>query len=155
MVGHLRTIICDTRQKPDKTSYITEQIEAIGYRVVRSKLFVGDYQFADAGNIVVDTKQNMTEIEGNLTGSHERFRDECIRAKEAGIQLIILVQDPSIKTLDGACGWFNWRRKKNPKATSGKTLYGIMCKMTERYGVIWEFTTRENCGKRIVELLGG
>ena len=25
--------------------------------------------------------------------------------------------------------------------------------MSEKYGVIWEFTTKQNCGKRIVELL--
>ena len=148
-------IIEDSRQKPDKNAHIRAQLEALGYTVVRNKLYVGDYTWTTDQRICVDTKADLQEVCGNVTQQHERFRAECERAREAGIQLIILVQDPSIKTLDGVCGWFNWRRKKNPKATSGKTLYGIMCEMTERYGVKWEFTTRGNCGKRIVELLMG
>ncbi len=148
-------IIEDSRQKPEKNAHIRAQLEALGYTVVRSKLYCGDYTWATDQKICIDTKADLQEVCGNVTQQHERFRAECERAKEAGIQLIILVQEPSIATLQNVCSWYNWRRKKNPKATSGKTLYGIMCKMTERYGVQWEFTTKANCGKRIVELLGG
>lgn len=151
----MRTIICDTRQKPDKTNYITEQIESIGYRVFRSKLFVGDYQFADAGNIVVDTKQNINEIENNLVGSHERFREECIRAKEAGIQLIILIQDQKIKSVSDVFGWYNPRKRFSPKAVSGRQLGKMMVSMEQKYGVKFEFCTKNEVGQRIVKLLGG
>lgn len=154
-MGTLRIIICDTRQKPDKTNYITEQIEAIGYKVVRSKLFVGDYQFADAGNIVVDTKQNMTEIEGNLIGSHERFRDECIRAKEAGIQLIILIQDTKIKSIGDVFSWYNPRIRYSPKAVTGRQLGKMMISMEQKYGVKFDFCTKNEVGQRILMLLGG
>ena len=154
-VGGMRTIICDTRQKPDKTNYITEQIESIGYRVVRSKLFVGDYQFADAGNIVVDTKQNMNEIENNLVGSHERFREECIRAKEAGIQLIILIQDQKIKSVGDVFGWYNPRKRFSPKAVSGRQLGKMMVSMENKYGVKIQFCQKDEVGKRIVDILGG
>ena len=154
-VGGMRTIICDTRQKPDKTNYITQQIESIGYRVVRSKLFVGDYQFADAGNIVVDTKQNMNEIENNLVGSHERFREECIRAKEAGIQLIILIQDQKIKSVGDVFGWYNPRKRFSPKAVSGRQLGKMMVSMENKYGVKFQFCQKDEVGKRIVDILGG
>lgn len=150
----MRTIICDTRQKPAKTDYITKQIEEIGYRVVRSKLFIGDYQFADAGNIVVDTKQDMGEVESNLIHDHERFKSECIRAKDAGIKLVILIQDPKLKQLSDVFGWFNVRKKWSAKAASGVQLAKMMYTMSERYGVEWQFTTKQNVGKRIVELLG-
>lgn len=157
-VGGMRTIICDTRQKPDKTNYITEQIESIGYRVVRSKLFVGDYQFADAGNIVVDTKQNMNEIENNLVGSHERFREECIRAKDAGIQLVILIQDNWITKLSDVFAWTNPRMfytRGKIKPVNGRTLGKIMMSMEQKYGVKFEFCTKNEVGQRIVHLLGG
>lgn len=154
----MRTIIVDTRQKPEKTNYIAEQLENLGYRTVRSKLFVGDYQFADAGNIVVDTKQNMTEIEGNLIGSHERFREECIRAKEAGIQLVILIQDNWITKLTDVFSWTNPRTfytRGRVKPVNGRTLGKIMMSMEQKYGVKFEFCKKSEVGKRIVKLLGG
>ena len=151
----MRTIIVDTRQKPEKTSYISEQLESLGYRTARSKLFVGDYQFADAGNMVVDTKQDMTEIEGNLIQSHERFRNECIRAQEAGISLVILVQDPYIKSVADVFSWYNPRKRFSPKAVSGRQLGKMMISMEQKYGVKFEFCTKTEVGQRIIELLGG
>jgi hypothetical protein len=116
---------------------------------------VGDYTWATDQKICIDTKQDLQEVCGNVTQQHERFRDECERAKEAGIQLIILVQESSVRTLDDVPSWFNWRRKKNPKALSGRQLYKIMLTMSQKYGVKWEFVTKDKLGKRIVELLGG
>lgn len=151
----MRTIIVDTRQKPEKTSYISEQLESLGYRTARSKLFVGDYQFADAGNMVVDTKQDMTEIENNLVQSHERFRNECIRAQEAGISLVILVQDPYIKSVADVFSWYNPRKRFSPKAVSGRQLGKMMISMEQKYGVKFDFCTKTEVGQRIIELLGG
>ena len=148
-------IIEDTRNKPEKNKNIREQIEKLGHKVVRSKLYTGDYALATSQKICVDTKQDLQEVCGNLTQQHERFRAECERAKEAGIQLVILVQEPSVKTLIDVCSWYNWRKKKNPRALSGKQLYKIMATMTERYGVAWQFCTRGTVGKTVVELLEG
>lgn len=146
-------IIEDTRNKPEKNKHIRSQLEKLGYKVVRNKLYVGDYSWATDQKICIDTKQDLQEVCGNVTQQHERFRAECERAKEAGIQLIILVQEPSIKILSDVYHWYNWRRKKNPKALSGKQLYKIMATMTERYGVAWVFCTKATVGKKIVELL--
>ena len=150
----MRTIICDTRQKPDKTNYITEQLEALGYRVVRSKLFVGDYQYADAGNIVVDTKQDLQEVIGNVTKQHQRFKSECIRAQEAGIKLIILITEPGITCLGDVFSWWNKRLIFSKKATTGRQLAKILYSMERKYGVKFEFCQKDNIGERIVELLG-
>ena len=149
------TIIEDSRQKPDKNKHIKQQLESLGYKVIRSKLLVGDYSWPTDQHICVDTKFGLQEVASNLTQDHERFKRECILAKDCGIQLVVLVQEPGIKILSDVCGWYNWRRKKNPKAVSGKQLYKIMATMTDRYGVAWEFCTRNTVGKRIVELLGG
>lgn len=145
----------DTRNKPSKNAHIRSQLELLGYKVERTKIYCGDYTLPTNQSICIDTKANLNEVENNLIHDHERFKAECVRAQEAGIKLIILIQDPNIENLIGVCGWFNWRRKKNPRAVSGKTLYKIMSTMSEKYDITWEFTTKQNCGKRIVELLGG
>ena len=149
------TIIEDSRQKPDKNKHIKQQLESLGYKVIRSKLLVGDYSWPTDQHICVDTKFGLQEVASNLTQDHERFKRECILAKDCGIQLVVLVQEPGIKILSDVCGWYNWRRKKNPKAVSGKQLYKIMATMQERYNISWVFCTRNTVGKRIVELLGG
>lgn len=148
-------IIEDTRQKPDKNKHIKAQLEKLGYTVVRNKLLVGDYSWATDQRICVDTKYGLQEVAGNLTQDHDRFKRECILAQECGIQLVVLIQEPGIKILSDVCRWYNFRRKTNPKAISGKQLYKIMATMTERYGVAWVFCTKATVGKRIVELLGG
>lgn len=151
----MRTIIEDSRQKPDKNKHIKQQLESLGYNVIRSKLLVGDYAWPTDQHICVDTKFGLQEVASNLTQDHERFKRECILAKDCGIQLIVLVQEPGIKILSDVCGWYNWRRKRNPKAVSGKQLFKIMSTMTERYGVAWVFCTKSTVGKRIVDLLEG
>jgi hypothetical protein len=103
----------------------------------------------------VDTKKDMNEVESNLIHDHERFKAECIRARDAGIKLVILIQDPKLTQLSDVFGWFNIRSKWSKKAASGKQLAKMMYTMNSRYGVSWEFTTKQNCGKRIIELLGG
>lgn len=150
-----KCIVEDTRQKTDKNAHITKQLESMGFKVVRNKLIVGDYTWPTDQHICVDTKFGLQEVAGNLTADHERFRRECQLAKELGIQLIILVQEPGIKILSDVCGWYNWRKKKFPKAVSGKQLYKIMATMCEKYGISWIFCNRHNVGECIVRLLNG
>lgn len=149
----------DTRQKPDKNKHIREQLETLGYDVRRfGGMAVGDYQILGKGDIVVDTKKNMNEVENNLIHDHERFRNECKLAQEAGIKLIILVQDPHITSIGGVFAWTNPRvfySKGKRKPTSGRTLGKIMMSMQEKYGCEWHFTTKAKCGETIVKLLGG
>lgn len=153
--GNLKVILEDTRNKPEKNKHIRLQLEALGYKVERSKLYCGDYSWTTNQSICVDTKKDMNEIESNLIHDHERFRAECIRAKEAGIKLIILIQDPKIKELNDVFSWYNVRKNWSPKATNGRTLAKIMYSMSREYGVTFHFCKKDEVGKRIVELLGG
>lgn len=153
--GKSLVLIEDTRNKPDKNKHIRDQLEALGYKVVRSKLYCGDYSFVTNQSVCVDTKKNMNEIESNLIHDHERFRNECIRAKEAGIELIILIQDSKIKSVNEVFGWWNPRLRYSKKATTGRTLAKIMYSMRENYGVRFEFCKKSECGEKIIELLGG
>ena len=78
-------IIEDSRQKIDKNKHIKDQMERLGHKVVRSKLLVGDYQIANKGDVVIDTKYSLNEVESNLIHDHDRFRNECVLAQEKSI----------------------------------------------------------------------
>lgn len=146
-------IIEDSRQKPEKNKHIRDQLEALGQTVVRSKLLVGDYQIASKGDIVVDTKFGLGEVESNLIHDHERFRRECELAREANIKLYVLVQDPKVKSLGDVFGWWNPALRYRKTAATGRKLGKIMLSMQEKYGCIWEFATKDKIGQRILELL--
>lgn len=148
-------ILEDTRNKPEKNAHIRLQLEQLGYKVKRTKLYCGDYTLPTNQKICIDTKQDLQEVCGNVTQQHERFQAECVRAQEAGIKLIILVQESNIKDLSEVPSWYNWRLKKNPRALNGLKLFKIMLTMSQKYGVEWKFTTKQDCGKSIVKLLGG
>ena len=146
-------IIVDTREQ--KYNHVTDYFDKEGIKWVRSKLICGDYQNPLNPTVIIDRKKDLQEVAGNVCQQHERFVRELELAKELGYKMIILVEDPNITSLPKVCSWYNWRRKNNPKAVTGKTLYRIMNTMQEKYGIEWKFTTKENCGKTIVELLGG
>ena len=78
-----------------------------------------------------------------------------MRAKEAGVQLIILIQDTKIKSVSDVYPWYNPRKRFSPKAVSGRQLGKIMVSMENKYGVRFDFCKKDEVGQRIVELLGG
>lgn len=149
----MRLVIEDTRNKIEKNAYIRQQLHDLGFEVVRSKLLVGDYQIANKGNIVVDTKADLQEVVVNVTSQHKRFKAECEMAKEAGIKLVVLIRESTVKSLEDVPKWFNWRLKVSPVATTGKQLWKIMTTLTQRYGVEWRFATPKNMGQAIVDIL--
>lgn len=151
----ISVIVEDTRNRPEKNKHIRYQLEKLGYKVDRCKLYCGDYTWATNQSICVDTKANMGEIESNLVHDHERFREECVRAKEAGIQLIILTQDTKIRSIGDVFAWYNPRIRYSPKAVTGRQLGKMMISMEQKYGVKFDFCTKNEVGKRILTLLGG
>lgn len=141
----------DSREQ--KYDHVTNYFDSQGIKWVKSKCVVGDYVNLENPMVVIDRKKDLQEVAGNVCQQHERFVRELELANELGYKMIVLVEEPNITTLTNVCSWYNWRRKKNPKAISGKTLYKIMLTMSQKYGVEWQFTTKQNCGKKIVELL--
>jgi len=120
-----------------------------------SKLYVGDYMNLDNPRLVVDRKQNLTEVCSNVCQDHERFRTELIRAQEAGIQVVILVEHGgAIEKLEDVIWWNNPRLKKSPKAITGERLYKILLTLERKYGCRFLFCKKEDTGKKIIELLG-
>ena len=141
----------DTREQ--KYDHITNYFDSQGIKWVRSKCVVGDYVNLENPMVVIDRKKDLQEVAGNVCQQHDRFVRELELAKELGYKMIVLVEEPTITSVEQVFGWYNWRRKKNPRAVSGRTLGKIMLTMSEKYDITWEFTTKANCGKRILELL--
>ena len=146
-------VIIDTREKVDKNLHVTNYFDKKGIKWYRSKLICGDYQNPQKPMTVIDRKQSLQEVAGNVCQQHERFVRELELAKELGYTMIVLIEEPNIKSLGEVPSWYNWRSKKNPKAIKGKQLFKIMSTMGDKYGVTWLFTTKQSCGEKIVELL--
>jgi hypothetical protein len=147
------TIIEDTRQKSGMHELKHQHFEEMGVELVRNMLPFGDYALPPS--ISVDTKADMAEIASNIGSDHKRFKRECIAARDAGCQLIILVENTDgIACVNDVHKWVNPELIYRPRAITGDRLQKAMLTMSERYGVRFEFCRPEESAKRIMELLG-
>lgn len=175
-------LVEDSRQQVwngDKHSNIHRYCKKHGIEVVRTALSFGDYCLLDeetgelpspetqasggAVPIYVDTKKDMLEISANLqSSSHRRFRDCCIRAQEAGCQLVILTEETP------PCGMVDmWKppvfahstkyhRAGQPMTRANPTLLRkSMETMTEKYGVKFLFCDKAQTGRVLIDILTG
>jgi hypothetical protein len=150
------TIQIDSREHKWELARIQRQLTALGCKTIVSKLYVGDYQSLDNPRLVIDRKKDLQEICGNVTQQHERFQRELLRAQEAEIRLIILIEHgDDIQSLEDVYFWDNPRLAQSPKATTGKSLYRSLCTIRDRYNVRFEFCTKHDTGRKIMELLNG
>lgn len=159
----------DSREKARAIKKIVQTFEKEGVNFFSSKLLVGDYMNLDNPRLIIDRKQNLQELCGNVCQQHERFKKELIRANKAGIQLVILVEHgPDVKTLEDVYFWQNprkhevkWRyvngkREKyvvSVKAVDGEQLYKSLCTIRDRYNVRFEFCEKKDTGKEIIRIL--
>lgn len=165
----------DTRNQTGKHDIKARWFAEHGIETRRTKLYVGDYTLPTDQSVCIDSKFSIQELVSDICGKqHERFRNECIRAQEAGIKLIVLVENvggkvgrgeiynPTITKLEDLHKWKNPRlfiffgnKQKYPSATRGVTLMKCCMTMEQKYGVKFLFTTPEKSAEKIVELLTG
>jgi ribosome-associated protein len=165
----------DTRQQPQKHKLKNLYFEQQGIEVRRTKLYCGDYTLPTNQSVCVDTKKDLQEIYGDLIGKqHTRFRAEADRAYEAGIKLIILIEDEEVKDLEGVKKWSNprlhrynkikymheigkWLSIPLPKKppTDNITLYKVMSTFASKHHVEFVFCHPKDAGEKIIKLLGG
>lgn len=145
----------DTRQQAKKHEAKHRWFAEHGIAVVRSKLVVGDYTLPTDQSICIDTKSGLLEVCGNVTQQHRRFVEEMELAKQLGIQLVILVEENGVRTLEDVKRWSNPRLRFSPKATTGETLYKILSAMEQRHGCRFLFCRKNDSARRIVEILTG
>lgn len=102
----------------------------------------------------VDTKKNLVELSGNVCQGHERFKRELIKPmQELNSKLIILVEEKDIHSIEDVYFWENPRLKDSPRATKGTALYKSMCTIRDEYNVEFEFCSRAETGKKLIEIL--
>lgn len=144
----------DTRQQAGKHDIKHKWFEGHGVHLLRSKIPFGDYCLPPA--VSIDTKENMDEIANNICGkAHKRFINECKAAKEAGCQLIILVEnDLGISDISQVHTWKNPRVIYSPNCVQGERLQRAMQTISERYGVRFEFCKPSESAEKILEILG-
>ena len=156
------TILFDTRQQAGKHKNIEDYCRRRGIKMVRQKLDVGDIMLP-GGKISCDTKQDILELCHNVMSSdHRRFKEECIRAQEQGIQLIILIEEmPPFGRLDmwdvprfRTSG--RYHRYGDPMTLVKPAALRRACiTMQEKYGVKFRFCTRRQCPSRVIKYLKG
>ena len=163
----------DTRDKIDRHRNVDEGLLALGFQIVRTKLYVGDVALLNDMTVCIDLKQGLQECYGNIIQQHRRFVDECKRAQEAGIRLIILCQESGIGSVQDVANWQNprmtkWlklrdahrngKRMKEPLSpyppVSSERLAKAMQTISDRYGVEWRFCYKSDTARMICELLG-
>lgn len=167
-----RVLLEDTRNPVEKHKNVHEWADREGVTIIRTKLLVGDYTLPTDQSVCVDTKSGMQEVYSNVVQEHERFRRELELAMQAGVKLIVLVEESDIEELSGVVHWKNPRRErwfrvnaahkagklKNVKQAktpplSSDRLFQMMQTMAERYGCEWRFCGKDRTGAVIWELL--
>lgn len=159
----------DSREKPKAIELILKEFDLQNVKYFRSKLYVGDYQSLDNPRLVIDRKQDLQELCGNVCQQHERFKAELLRALEQEIKIIILCEHgEDIKTLEDVYFWENPRKHevywktvngkrvktvRSAKAVDGCQLYKSLCTIRDRYNVDFVFCTKEETGEKILEIL--
>ena len=144
-------IIVDTREKGHKK--ILEYFDKVGQDYIISKLDYGDYMIYKNNNVVIDRKDSLLELAGNLchTTEHERIKREILRAKEDGCkQFIFLIAENKIRTVDDIKNWSSPHTK-----VKGETLLKIMNTMRKKYDVHFVISSRKNMGRSIIWFLRG
>lgn len=105
----------------------------------------------------------MLELSKNImSNDHRRFRAECELAQSRGIQLVILIEEvPPYGKVDlwEVPTWKSsnkFHRYGDPMTlVDPKTLRKAMITMMQKYGVRFEFCSRQQSPKRIIKILGG
>ena len=142
-------IICDTREKGNKK--ILEYFEKVAQDYIISKLDAGDYMKFKDYTTIIDKKDGLLELAGNLchTQEHERIKREIARARELGCKnFIFLIQDNKIKSLEDIKNWSSLHTK-----VKGETLLKIMTTMKQKYGIRFIICEKKKMGEMIINLL--
>ena len=150
-------LIEDTRQQEGQHKQKHEWFTENNIHLIRCKLPFGDYALPPA--VAIDTKKGLDEIAKNICGAtaeHQRFKRECVAAKEAGCHLIFLIEnDIGINRLDQVHTWTNPRTNIQPNCVQGDRLEKAMRTMSERYGCEFLFCSYGETAKIITEILRG
>lgn len=142
-------ILVDTREKGHKK--ILEHFDNVGQEYLTTKLDAGDYMLYKNYDVLIDRKDSILELAGNLcrTSEHYRVVREIQRAKELGCKrFIFLVADQKITCVDEVENWTSKYSK-----VKGSTLQKILNTMSQKYEVEFQFVKKSEMPSKIIALL--
>lgn len=155
-------IICDSREK--KNSHILHYFDKnkIPYKI--TLMAIADYMLDSKHYIVIDRKQNLEEVCRNLTYKGKtkkenggkpipsdvaRFWREVRRAYANGVKMVVLVEHgEGIRTINDVATWGGSR-----SGITGRQLIDEMDRVATAYGVEWQFCTKAETPRKILEIL--
>lgn len=146
------TITIDTREQDNRR--LRTRIAQMGCPTRRETLPFGDYSAAFPlpdggeldlrGRVVIERKENLSELAQNYTHGRARFRREFERAKEAGAKVYLLVENGS------------WEKAMNGEYRSrfsAKAMLASLLAWQARYGCVVLFCPERIAGHLIREVL--
>lgn len=149
------TIQIDTREKQRAIKKIVSYFDANGIKHYPSKLYVGDYMNLDNPKVIIDRKQNLSEIYQNICQGHKRFCAELKRAQDMGIKIIILCEHGGgINKLEDVKNWYNPRLEVSPYAWDGIRMFKVLSTLIQKYGIDIVFCKKSETGAKIAQILG-
>lgn len=148
-------LIEDTRQKRNKHSNIHNYCKQVGVEIYPLCLQVGDYmlgcrengEIKPCGSVSIDTKVDLVEMVNDTIQDELSLNKKYRKCYEQGIKLFVLIEQP-FKSLKDIIGWKNPHGKIN-----GRKLYDKLFRLQLMYGITFTFCSREETGKRIIEIL--
>ncbi|MEG0282936.1 MAG: ERCC4 domain-containing protein [Clostridia bacterium] len=144
----------DSREKAKAIKKIIKEFDKNKIEYIVSKLYVGDYMNYDNPRLIIDRKQNLNELCGNVIQQHKRFKNEIERANKMGIKIIFLVEHgEDITCLKDIIKWYNPRLRVSPRALRGVTLFKILTTLKKENNCDFVFCNKNETGKKIIELL--
>lgn len=150
-------ILIDTREQPSERA--EKRYKSFGCSFARKKLEYGDYtynfklpngewwydtNYAVLPDVVIERKEDLTELSGNFFQHRDRFVREMERAISANAKIYLLVENGSWEHLING----KYRTKANPKA-----YFATMTAFMARYNISVVFCKEETSGKLIKEIL--
>lgn len=150
-------VIIDSREKPKAIGKILDYFNQHGIEYEVSKLLFGDYMDWNRPGIVVDRKQNIAELAKNCTVEHERFRREMEKARKAGAELVVLVEQNRYKDrgewveVDSIEDLLRWSSPHT--MVRGEKVYRVLASWTAKYPLRVVFCDKRSTGRKIVEIL--
>lgn len=152
-----RLIIVDSREKPKAIGKIIDYFEKNGIKYETSKLLFGDYMDYNHPGLVIDRKQNIAELAKNCTVEHDRFKRELERVKEAGAELVILVEQESytdrgqrirVRTIEDLIRW-----SSQYSMIRGEKVFRVLSSWGFKYPIRVVFCNKRYTGQKIIKIL--
>lgn len=150
-------LIEDSRQQKGRHERKHDWWEQNDVSLIRCKIAYGDYCLPPV--VSVDTKASISELAYDIDLDHARFKREVVGAKDAGVQLVVLVENnDGVTCLEELAAWVEsaedfGRRKYAKRRLHGIRLAKACATMSKRYGVRFEFCSPDEAAGRIVSIL--